>query len=300
MGKNALVLSGGGAYGLSHIGAIKLFEEIGFVPDIIVGSSMGALIGALYSCGFNSKYMESIAVSFDTKLLLDFISSDKKRRRGLLQGDHVLNFLKLLTKNRTFNELDKQLFLNAADFFTGEEVLINEGSVAEAVRASVSVPWVFEPYKIGDRLLIDGSVSDPLPVNIAKKQGVDKIISVGFSEYTEDLEMDARAIYEKKMVKKNIHKIRKNLLKDMYCNDELNNKPRTVSVLEEGFVQIENMMDIVFNATLNENKKNSDLYIYIDLKKFSRMDFRKADKIINKGYKETKKYKDELIKLLDL
>jgi NTE family protein len=162
----ALVLSGGGALGASHIGVLKVLEERGYGFDFIAGVSAGSIIGALVSCG---------KTATETKQLLDEVSffslafDFRKTFYALLRGDKVKEFLDRVFEGRTFADLGCKLLIGATDFSTGERVIITKGKIADAVRASISVPMIFEPFFHPDekRWLVDGGLSQNFPLDLA-------------------------------------------------------------------------------------------------------------------------------------
>lgn len=286
--KKALVLGGGGALGLSHIGVLKVLEEVGYKPDMIVGSSIGALIAAFYLTGHSPRFLELFSMNFDYKILLDFLSKEKRQRRGLLLGNNVLDFLKMMTKNQNFEDIETEFYVNATDFFTGKEIVINKGSLAKAVRASTSIPWIFEPYKYMDKLLVDGGVADSLPVKIAKDNGAEEIVAVGFSKILNE----EPEVYKK--IRENNIRPGRYFLRKIYNDKKIREKSKNTSYFEELFIHIENMVNVVFSGEISESKKNSDIYICPNLDEYNQFDFYNAENIIKKGYEEASKYKEEL------
>lgn len=204
--KVGLVLSGGGAKGFAHIGVLKAIEKAGIQIDYIGGTSMGAIIGGLYSAGYSASQIEKIILDTDFYALLQ----DKNPRRtktlfekqhgekhavvlpvnkgkiglpkGVSKGQNVLNFLSYLLSPvdsiTDFSKLPIPFFCIATDVETGEEVVVNKGSLALALRASGSFPTLLNPVEIDGKLLIDGGVANNFPVDILKSKGVDIIIGV--------------------------------------------------------------------------------------------------------------------------
>jgi NTE family protein len=165
----ALVLSGGGALGASHIGVLKVLEEQGYGFDFIAGVSAGSIIAALASCGKTASQTKQLLdeVSFFA-LAFDF----RKTFYALLRGNKVKEFLDRVFEGRTFADLSCKLLIGATDFSTGERVIIAQGKIADAVRASISVPMVFEPFFHPDekRWLVDGGLAQNFPLDLALAQ----------------------------------------------------------------------------------------------------------------------------------
>jgi len=169
-----LVLGAGSARGLAHIGVLQVLkeEEIGF--DFIVGSSMGAMVGAIYASGADLYILEKMLDSMNTNMMLDV----QVPRFGFVAGKRVDSFLALLTKNKNFDQLDPPVIAVATDLISGRRVILDQGPVTEAVRASISIPGVFTPVLKDDMVLVDGAVIDRLPVEVARDRGADIIIAV--------------------------------------------------------------------------------------------------------------------------
>jgi NTE family protein len=202
----ALALEGGGALGLAHIGVIKVLEEEGVPIDIVVGTSMGSIVGGLYAMGYDAEQMESIARSADweglfsekrpTKsepydervarsryvALLDFDKHGIKLSDGLLTGRKILELMDslslVLPSPINFDALPRPYRAVATDLDTGEPVVLDRGSIADAMRASMSIPGAFSPYSLDGRRLVDGGLVQNLPVETAKKLGADIVIAV--------------------------------------------------------------------------------------------------------------------------
>lgn len=173
--RKGLVLGAGGARGMAHLGFLQVLEEEGIKMDCVVGCSIGAIFGALWAAGLDLYRLERLLTypGF-TKRLFDVSVS----REGFVKGDKLLDAMRLLTKDLTFEELKIPLSVVATDIETGELVVFREGNVAQAVRASVSIPGVFKPYRHRGRLLVDGAVKNRLPIHIVKEMGAEQILAV--------------------------------------------------------------------------------------------------------------------------
>ncbi len=169
-----LVLGAGSARGLAHIGVLQVLTENRIPFDFIVGSSIGAVIGAVYGAGADLYMLEKMAGCININGLLDV----KVPRMGFVGGEKIQEFIHLLTKGRRFEELDLPLAVVATDLRTGKRVVLNTGTVSEAVRASISIPGVFTPVEYQEMLLVDGAVTDRLPIEVARELGADRIIAV--------------------------------------------------------------------------------------------------------------------------
>ncbi|MCD6401215.1 MAG: patatin-like phospholipase family protein [Anaerolineales bacterium] len=173
-----LALSGGGARGLAHIGALKVLEEADIKIDFLAGTSMGGVIAAVYATGMSPTEIESIAKEYaETRKLLR-LADPALPRKGLFQGEHLRSFFKKHIGECTFADLLIPLTLVAVDLNTGKEVYINEGSVAEAVRATVSVPGLLAPVEHNGQRLVDGGLLNNIPVDVVRLMGADKVLAV--------------------------------------------------------------------------------------------------------------------------
>ncbi len=177
MPRLGLALGGGGARGCAHLGVLKAFRAAGIPVDVIAGTSMGAVVGAAYASGRQIEELIDIAMAMHGRRLLSLVDP-KIPRQGVIAGDRLERYFDTLTWGREFAQLEKPLIVVATDIATGEEVRINSGPVARALRASTAVPGVFCPVKAGPRLLVDGSITTPVPMVAAREAGVEALVVV--------------------------------------------------------------------------------------------------------------------------
>ena len=190
-----IALSGGAARALSHIGVLQVLEDVGVEISAVSGCSMGAIIGAIYSTGFDLKEMESFITSTDWRnfLMLSFLSLS---RAGIVNDRKVDEVLKKFLGDKTFADCKKDFCCVAVDILNSKKVVFNSGSLREAVRASMAVPGVFAPVCQQDAMLVDGGVMEPLPTDALKSLNVNFIIASSIifesakSDYT-DYDTDA-------------------------------------------------------------------------------------------------------------
>ncbi|MFV1942546.1 patatin-like phospholipase family protein [Pseudomonas luteola] len=207
--KIGLVLSGGAARGLAHIGVLKALEEQGIHVDAIAGTSMGAVIGGLYAAGYKVDEIERIAKEMDWQQVLsdqpprkdvpfrrkqddrDFLIKQQLSFRddgtlglpiGVIQGQNLSMLLESLlvhtSETRDFDKLAIPFRAVATDIVTGEKVVFSKGHLPRAIRASMSIPAVFAPVDVDGRLLVDGGMVDNIPIDVARSMGVDRVIAV--------------------------------------------------------------------------------------------------------------------------
>lgn len=172
--KIGLALGSGGLRGLAHIGVLKVLERENIAIDYMAGCSMGSLIGALYCTGQSVNNMVKLARHLKPRFWLDFVMP----KMGVVAGDRIFDTIKLLTQQKTFADLSIPLSIVATDINEGREVIFAEGSIALAVRASISVPGIFIPFAHEDMLLVDGAVLNPTPMDVVKNMGADIVIAV--------------------------------------------------------------------------------------------------------------------------
>lgn len=170
-----LALGAGSARGFAHIGVLKSLDQAGIKPDVVVGTSAGALIGAFFAAGFTAWQLEEVALRTREVDIADFATGS---RRGLLVGDSLARFVNDALKGARIESLRTTYAAVATDLRSGEVVVLRSGPVADAVRASCSIPGVFVPREVGGRELVDGGLVSPLPVRSARALGCDVVIAV--------------------------------------------------------------------------------------------------------------------------
>ena len=175
--KVALVLGGGGAKGFAHIGVIKALEENGITPTLVVGTSIGSLIGSLYASGYNAKQLEQLALNTSDSELTDFTLSNQ----GFIEGIKLKNFINAKVGGRAIENFPISFAAVAAEKHTLKKAVFSSGDAGLAVQASCSVPNIFIapriPEKIGKKY-VDGGVVSLVPVDTARDLGADIIIAV--------------------------------------------------------------------------------------------------------------------------
>ena len=205
--KVGLVLSGGGAKGMAHIGAIKVIEEVGIPIDYVVGTSMGSIIGGLYAIGYTPEQLDSMVRKQDWTFLLSdrILRTDKNMGErevdekylisvpfnkksiqevtgGLIKGQNIDNLFSELTlgyhDSLSFNKLPIPFACVAENLVKGQEYVFHDGVLSTAMRASMAIPGVFTPVRLDSMVLVDGGVVNNYPVNVAKQMGADIIIGV--------------------------------------------------------------------------------------------------------------------------
>lgn len=279
--KVGLVLSGGGAKGLAHIGALKIIEQAGVKIDYIGGTSMGAIVGALYASGYSAKQIDSIFTETDfDRIIQDEIPRNAKTfyekknseryavtlpfenfkvsiPSALSKGQNVYNMLSRLLFHVSdvddFDKLHIPFFCVATDIETGEAVILKSGNLVNAISASGAFPSLFNPIEINERLLIDGGVVNNYPVDELRELGANIIIGVDVQDALDDRE--------------------------------------TLKSATSILLQINNYRTV---KDMKEKSKKTDIYIKPDITDYTVVSFKDADSIVNRGYEAALKKKGQL------
>jgi len=179
--KIALVLGGGAARGFAHVGVIKALEAQGIFPDIVVGTSAGSLVGALYAAGNNGFALQKLAMEMDEAAISDWSVPLFSQSSGVLKGEAVQLYVNRAVNHQPIEKLKITFGAVATDLHTGQAILFRRGNTGAAVRASSAVPGVFQPVRIGNTQYVDGGLVSPVPVSFARKMGADFVIAVNIS-----------------------------------------------------------------------------------------------------------------------
>lgn len=174
----ALALGGGAARGFAHVGVIKALEAQGIVPDIIVGTSAGSVVGALYAAGYNGFEIQQLSMEMDESQVSDWSMPN----RGVIKGEALQDFINHAVKQRTLEKMTKTFAVVATDLQSGEMIVFRTGNTGMAVRASSAVPGVFQPVSINGHEYVDGGLVSPVPVRVARALGADFVIAVDISD----------------------------------------------------------------------------------------------------------------------
>ena len=177
--KIALALGGGAARGFAHVGVIAALEDAGIKVDMVLGTSAGSLVGAIYASGKNAAQLQEIALKMEEAEITDWTLPFFNR--GILRGEALSNYINRQVNNKLIESLPMPLGIVATDLKSGQGVLFTQGDTGRAVRASSAVPSIFTPVKIGDREYVDGGLVAPVPVRYAKQMGAELIIAVDIS-----------------------------------------------------------------------------------------------------------------------
>jgi NTE family protein len=173
-----LALGGGAARGFAHIGVIQVLEEAGIRPDLVIGTSAGSLVAALYASGKSGAELATLAQSMDEGAIADWSFPG----RGLIRGDALARYVREHTGGKRIEQMKLPLGIVATDLDNGQGIVFRVGDTGVAVRASSAVPAVFQPVRIGAREYVDGGLVAPVPVRYARQMGAQLVIAVDISE----------------------------------------------------------------------------------------------------------------------
>lgn len=183
MPRLGLALGGGAAKGFAHVGVIKVLEGAGLVPAVVSGTSAGSVVGALYASGLNGIALQEQSFALDEGRVRDLTLFGVG---GLVKGEKLQNYVNELLKQRPLEGLAKPFAVVATDLDSGDRVIFARGNSGQAVRASCSVPGVFQPAVIGNKRYVDGGLVSPVPVDAARELGADLVIAVDISSKAKD------------------------------------------------------------------------------------------------------------------
>ncbi len=186
--KICLVLGSGGTWGLAHIGVLKVLEKNGIVPNYIVGCSMGSVIGAIYALNKDLNKIEKISSELGKWNLIK-LADVNIPKKSLITGKKIRNFLENIIADKTFSDTIIPIKIIATDLEKGEQMVLSRGSLLDAVMASSSIPGIFPPVKLDEKLLVDGGVINATPINVARSFKPDIIIGV-------DLTIKHKAVFK--------------------------------------------------------------------------------------------------------
>jgi NTE family protein len=176
-----LALGGGAARGFAHIGVIKALEAQGIYPEIVVGTSAGSVVGALYAAGNDGFALQKTAMEMDEASISDWALPLFSKSSGVLKGEALQTYVNKAVKNAPMEKLKLRFGAVATDLNSGKPILFQRGNTGQAVRASSSVPSVFQPVVIAGHSYVDGGLVAPVPVRFAREMGADFIIAVNIS-----------------------------------------------------------------------------------------------------------------------
>ena len=316
--KLGLALGAGGARGLAHIGILKVLDKAGFFPQYIAGTSMGAIIGALYASGKSPEEIEELVKTENWKEMMDVTIP----KTGFLQGKIVEEHLRKLLWNKPFHRLKIPLRVVAYNLTKKKEVIFSRGDVAQAIRASISIPGVFSPLIIKKEEYIDGAVANPTPFDIVRDMGADVVIAVDLFPKKSSMQgpllqkSSALQDFEKKFVEEELREIKKLIFPEawprflrkmlIWVFDKLLYPARVLRVMVGkelppiGKVMLKTT-NILMNNLAHERLKSAQIEIKVTPKFYGLTwaDFNKAEEFITLGEKAMENELKKLKKIME-
>jgi len=277
--KISLVLSGGGARGIAHIGVIEELEKQGYEITSLCGTSMGALVGGIYALGKLDEFKAWLYTLDKIKVikLIDFSFTSQ----GLIKGDKVIKTLKEFIPDKNIEKLPLLYAAVAVDLLKKEEVVFTKGSIFEAIRASISIPTVFTPVSMGSTLLVDGGILNNIPVNHARRCEGDLLIAVNVNADIPIFKpklMKKKAAADESIYIKKIKAFQQQLYKS---NSETENQSEKLGYFNLISKTLYLMMEHIAQA--NIDKYPPDIMINISRNSCEMFDFYKAEELVEIG-----------------
>jgi predicted acylesterase/phospholipase RssA/CRP-like cAMP-binding protein len=289
-----LVLGGGAALGLAHIGVLRVLEQENIPIDIVVGSSMGALIGSLWATGLNSSQIADLAREFRNQNALLKLFDPVIPKSGIIKGKMISRWLRTRhLGEKTFYNTNIPLKIVAYDLVHRQELVIGSGSLVDAVRKSISIPGILEPVLEKDQVIIDGGVLNPLPTNVLKNAGINKIIAVNVLQSPEDITLGYLTEQRHQLNKRNVP-FRENPL---LCTQDWFKKQLKKSLTP-------NISDIIVQSLLaseyviaEQSGELASVLIHPNLYDAAWYEFYKVDHLIQKGEEAARSLLPEIKRL---
>ena len=289
--KIGLALGSGGARGLAHIGVLKALEEYDIKISYICGSSIGALVGAAYAIGMPVKEMEERALQIDWKQMAKLFFPTLSLS-ALINDNFLWKFLKSIFNDKEFEDSNIPFSAIATDIETGEMLIVDSGKISHAVRASVSIPMIFSPVKYNKYILVDGGLTNPIPVDIVKKQNMDRIIAVNIMNKCSIKTPLTRKEYsiedEDNFEMLSMNEKLENFIK--HPVNYINDKPPKKDFVNPRFGAMLNQMLVIPQVQMSSlilKTAKPDILIEPESKEFKMLDFLKSKELIEIGYKTT-------------
>lgn len=274
----ALVLSSGGARGLAHVGAIDALLANGYHITSVAGTSFGSIVAGMYASGHFEDFKAWMA-DVDRRRMRQ-LTDYKLSLNSIVKGERVINAMKEIAPDRDIETLDIPFCAVATDWKTGREVVFNKGSMWQAIRASISVPGYFAPLEIDDKILIDGGITNPLPLDRVYRSGHDILVGVNVSGH------DYGRIWQRKEAER-LHQIRN--------SKALTFLTRLLVVGQTPTLNYYTLLDQTISIAIAQNARRAiqitppDILVDIPMKRFGGSDYDKYELIREVGEKKTVK-----------
>ncbi len=286
--KIGLALCGGAARALSHIGVLKVLDELGVKFDAVSGTSMGAVVGSFYCSGVSLEEIEDYVNSLDWRTIMMF-SDISLPRMGIINGRKVENVLKGFLEGKTFEQCRPKFCCVAVDMIKQEKEVLCTGMLMDAVRASISIPGLFSPVNIGDKVLVDGGVIEPLPALAIGIYDVDLIIGVSIATTRQK---DLTDYYSQISKYRNDNRVW-GALKKVFSRPRNKKYPNTYEILNTSFNIIQREMSQRYHQYV-------DILIEPQVGDYGFFEFNKGSEIMEKGLLAAREKIPEIKKKLGL
>lgn len=305
--KVGLALGGGGARGWAHLGVFRVFEELGFSPDLIAGTSVGSLAGAVLAAN-RLRRVERVAAQLGWRRSLRLFAELNFPHSGLIDGRAVERLIADMVGHETIEELPLPFCAVATDVITGREVILRSGNLVQAIRASIAIPGIFTPVQRGAQVLVDGGLVNPLPVDVVQAMGADVIVAIEINllsrELPEALEEDhARrrngslndvVIRLRRAIHRRLAHNRGSMARTMCRWLEQSEGPNIFEIITRSLRVGENQL------TRNLLKASPpDLLIQVPVGHLATLDFHRAEEAIQAGYQAASAHRDELKEIIE-
>ncbi|MEN8154443.1 MAG: patatin-like phospholipase family protein [Acidobacteriota bacterium] len=299
--KVGLALGGGSARGWAHIGVLKALDEAGIKINYISGTSIGALVGAVYAVD-GIKKLESFAKKITWKTIVSYVDPVLPRT-GMISGKRINKLLEEYFGDKEIEDLEIPFTAISVDIQTGNEIKISSGRIVDAVRASISIPGIFTPFVLNKRFLVDGGIVNPLPVDSVMEMGADIIIAVNLNRYVTGRNNRKNLIVKEKGVKEKNFKDQKKEKKNIQMFDRIEDKYfdlldtfRRKKEIEKSATGSPNIFEIIDSTIhimenritdINLKEVKPDFLIEPEVGDLRLFDFDRASEAIEEGYKKT-------------
>jgi NTE family protein len=277
-----IALGGGGAKGFAHIGILRVLEENGVACNLVSGTSMGALIGALYCLYGRIDEVEKLALEFENSDLRRYLAP-KLSTSGLISEKRIRDFLKTVFREYKIENLKRPFFCTATDILSGEELVFSSGSLVEAVMSSISIPVVFPANHYHGRYLVDGGLVDPVPVGVLKQNGAAMTIAANVLSPSRMMKRGAKTARKQKRNPLLIERIDSFIVR----SGNSRKKGGAPNIIEEMLFTFEIMQQEMVRSKLKNDAP--DILIEVETSDFRIYEFNHPREIIDRGKETTRR-----------
>lgn len=290
-----LVLGGGAALGVAHVGVIRVLEEEGIPIDVVVGSSMGALVGGFWASGMTIDELEGAAREFENKMFMLKLFDPVVPVKGLVGGRLIKRWLKKYLGSKTFYNVRMPFKVVAYDLLRREELVIDSGSLVEGIRKSIAIPGVIEPICKNGREIIDGGVLNPLPTNVLYSRGIRKIIAVNVLQSPEDVRAGVDILLREEKSKAAVPFVKNPFHYVGFWAGRLFKKSISPNISDI----IVRTLQACEHVIAEQSAQQADVVIHPDLVGINWFELYKVDELLKAGENATRKQLAEIKRLIE-